>query len=103
MLCRWIPGPRAEPVIGPAFGRARWRVSRNGRVLIQPVGGDQPDARVAEGVPTQLRYGQERCVQAFKAVSAGFASGPASTGALGADSTVTAAAMVAATMTAVVF
>jgi len=55
-----------------------------------------------KGVPTQLRYGQERCVQAFKAVSAGFDSGPASTGALGADSTVTAAAMVAATMTAVV-
>src|ERR1019366_4571509 len=55
-----------------------------------------------KGVPTQLRYGQERCVQAFKAVSAGFDSGPASTGALGADSTVTVAAMVAATMTAVV-
>src|ERR1019366_5202446 len=57
---------------------------------------------LSKGVPTQLRYGQERCVQAFKAVSAGFASGPASTGALRADSTVTAAAMVAATMTAVV-
>jgi hypothetical protein len=41
-------------------------------------------------------------VQAFKAVSAGFDSGPASTGALGADSTVTAAAIAAATMTAVV-
>src|ERR1035441_6135370 len=51
------------------------------------------------GVPTQLRYGQARWVQAFKAVSAGCASGPASTGA---DSTVTAAAIVAATMTAVV-
>ena len=22
MSCRWIPGPRAEPVIGPAFGQA---------------------------------------------------------------------------------
>src|SRR5664280_2432438 len=49
MSCRWIPGPRAEPVIGPAFGHALWRVSRNDRVLIDAVGGDQPDARVAEG------------------------------------------------------
>lgn len=41
-------------------------------------------------------------MQAFKAVSAGCASGPASTGADGADSTVTAATIAAATMTAVV-
>ena len=41
-------------------------------------------------------------MQAFKAVSAGCASGPASTGADGADSTVTAAAIAAATMTPVV-
>jgi hypothetical protein len=29
----WIPGPRAEPVIGPAEGPTRWLASRNDREI----------------------------------------------------------------------
>jgi hypothetical protein len=50
----------------------------------------------------QRRYGQARCVQAVIGSAAACASGVASTGALGAESTVKAAAIAAANMTAVV-